>query len=333
MTRVAYVARTAHDQKHLNRLRDPQFSIVSLVLVSGSRSSKSYLPADAPAPKTSASGSDQFHFVPEKETIQIAYELDDPFQMITTLKLELFRYFSEPALWTLDLAKLGPDALIDSKHVMKFDGRVTKGATAVQPGKDSSAGMEQDLTALPADASLCPDFPDGYISIEHSPYKLRLTATDGKTPATTATAWTYFHILLKSIELELGPSEAIPTSGLLAPRKARDAATYQALVANGGLPATGASKPRKIFLVSNIFKTTTTDMNDNTGYTEYSSAWDEGPRIPLTAKIRLLGSDGSEVKLENGPGAKALGKAKFLWDWEDPDPTGTQADAHQSQAA
>lgn len=33
------------------------------------------------------------------------------------------------------------------------------------------------------------------------------------------------------------------------------------------------------------------------------------------------------------PGAKALGKVKFLWTWDDPDWQGTSQEAHQSQAA
>ena len=331
MQRTAHVARTAYDLKHLNRLRVPEFWIVSIHLTSSGKSSNCYLPDDAP--QTGAGGgADDYHFVPEKETIQLAYELDDPFAMIQTLKLELFRRFNEPPLWTLDLAKLGPDALLNGKHTLKFDGRVSKDATAAQAGTQSDQGMQRDLTALPADNTIFADFIDGYITIEHSPYKLRLTASDGEATPTIRTAWTYFHILLKKLVLELGPMEAVPTDGVSAPRQALDNTLYQA-VKNAGLPASGAAQALQVFLISNIFKISSPEMNDNSGFVQYQTVWDDGARIPVIAKIRLLASDDSEVKLEDGPGAKALGKVKFLWDWEDTDPNGTQADAHQSQAA
>jgi hypothetical protein len=331
MKRTAHVARTAYDLKHLNRLRVPEFWIVSIHLTSSGKSSNCYLPDDAP--QTGAGGgSDDYHFVPEKETIQLTYELDDPLAMIQSLKLELFRRFHEPPLWTLDLAKLGPDALVNGKHTLKFDGRVSQDPAAEQAGTASDQGMQQDLTALAADETIVTDFPDGYITIEHSPYKLRLTASDGEATPSIRTAWTYFHILLKKLELELGPVEAVETAGVSAGRQALDQKLYQAVKDAGGLPASGAAA-RQIFAISNIFKLSSAEMNDNTGFTEYQTVWDDGPRIPVIAKIRLLASDDSEVKLEDGPGAKALGKVKFLWDWEDTDPNGTQADAHQSQAA
>lgn len=58
MKRTARVARTAFDLKHVNRMRVPEFWIVSLNLVSGAKSSKSHLPDDTPKPGAGASGSD-----------------------------------------------------------------------------------------------------------------------------------------------------------------------------------------------------------------------------------------------------------------------------------
>lgn len=298
MKRNANVARTAFDLTHENRIRVPEFRIISLNLVSGAKSSKSYLPDDAPP--TPSAGDDGFHFVPEKETIQITYELDDRFAMIQTLKLELFRKYDKTVMWTLDLTKLGPNTLIHGKHTLKFDGRVSKDATAAQDGTESDKGIVQDLTALAADTTIHADFPDGYMTIQHSPYKLRLTATDGGKPtAITSSAWTYFHILVKQLVIELGPNEAIPTQGLSDPRKAADLAVVQAIRTAGGVPASGGAA-RNVFLVSNIFKTTGAEMNDNTAYVQYQTAWDDGPRIPLICKVRLLASDDSEVKLEDG---------------------------------
>lgn len=330
MKRTVYVARTSHDLKHVNRLVTPEYGVVSLNVVAGSASSKSHLPADAPQPKTADAGSDDFHFVPEHEKVEIRYEIDNRFGLVDGAKLEMFARFQETPLWTLDMKTLGADWWAHGKHAVTWDGRIVK-ATAEQKGTAKGSSMTHDLTALALDQSLAP-FPDGYFTLEHTPYKLKLTVTgDPETRANPVAAWTFFHILVKKIELELGPVEAIPTNGVSATRQAVDKALHKTVKDAGGLPASGAPAARKVFLISNIYKTASAEMNDNTAFTLYQTMWDDGSKIPVVAKVRLLASNDTEVKLEDGPGAKALGNVKFLWDWEDTD--GTQADAHQSQAA
>ena len=315
MKRTVRVARTAYDLNHVNRLRVPDFGIVKLCIQKGGKASKSYLVEWAPAPAAADTGSDDFHFVPEKETVDIFYELDDRFGLIGEAKLELFCRFQKKPMWTLQLDKMGEDTYVHGKHTLKWDGRVV--SAKKQAGAEPGDTMGHDLTAFPPDDDIHDDFPDGYITLEHTPYKLKLTVTAEDDDKQIAVAWTYFHILVKKIELELGPVEAISSPGWFkGDRHKMDIAVHTQVQTDGGVPATGAAA-RRIYLPSNLYKTSGGEMNDNTAFDVYQDLWDEGPRIPVIAKIRLAAHDDSEVKLEDGPGAKALGNTKFLWDWED----------------
>jgi len=315
MKRTVRVARTAYDLTHANRLQAPDFGILKLCVKVGDKTSKSHLQEGAPAPKEADQGSDDFHFVPEKETGAIQFEIDDPFLIVANAKLELYRRFKDDRLWSLDLTKLGDDSYIHGKHSLKWDGRVLaepKNKQDATGGGDE--GIGHDLTAFDPDTS-DDEFPDGYANLGHTPYELRLTVA-GDDPKDVRVAWTYFHILVKSLKIELGPETAIPTSGLSGGRIGREKKVRKQIETDG-FPADGTT--RKVYLLSNLYKTADGEMDDNTAFDVYSSLWTSGPHIPLIAKIRLKASDDSEVKLEDGPGAKALGKAKFLWDWVDLD--------------
>ncbi len=328
MKRTVYVARTSHDLQHVNRLVAPEYGIVSLNLVAaGGQSSKCYLPPDAPAPPVG--GDDKFHFIPEYENVEIRYEIKDKFALITSAKFEMFTRFDATPVWSVDLTPLGADWWSHGKHVIKWDGRLIQ-ATAEQKGTDAgNKGTIHDFTTLTLDQTRDP-FPDGYFTLEFPPYKLKLTVTgDQGARANPVAAWTYWHILIKSIELDVGPEENIPAAVVGDDRHKMDKDVRTRLIAKGGVPDTGGSV--EVVLLSNVFKTSLAEMDTNDGFTQYQNLWGKGPQIPLIAKIRLADSADAEVKIDETPkGAVALGKAKFLWDWEDPDEL---VDAQQPGAA
>ena len=134
------------------------------------------------------------------------------------------------------------------------------------------------------------DFPDGYVTLEHAPYKLRVTLTTAFNPLKKrpAQAWTYFHILIKGYELALGEEHMVPAAVVDDDRHKLDKAVRAKIEADGGLPATGAT--RKVFLVSNLYKTSNAEMDDNSAFTQYQVLWGDGPNIPIVAKIRLADS-------------------------------------------
>lgn len=326
MKRTATVARTAHDLTHLNRLHVPDFWVLKLCLVIGGKSSMSHLQPDAPA--GDGSGSDKFNFASEKETVELTYTIDDPRGVIRTARLELFTRFDESPLWTLDVAKLGLDAYSHGDHKLKWDGRVVKQPDSGSDGGGSEASPAPDLTSFDPDLKVQPEFPDGYITVGHSPYKLRLTVSDDENEGgKVATAWTYFHVLLKKIELEMGPEKSLPK-----PPKGhrdRDLRVYKdddTDSMNGSLPGDGETK--KVYLTSDVFKNSNAQLHNRADFTAYQDLWGDGPNIPIFAKAWVRDSADQAVEAP-----KALGKVKFLWDAEDaPESGGSVYAGHHAKA-
>ncbi|HEY9227230.1 MAG TPA: hypothetical protein VIP11_11315, partial [Gemmatimonadaceae bacterium] len=201
----------------------------------------------------------------------------------------------------------------DGKHVIKWDGRIVK-PTAEQKATITNDVAQHDLNKFTPDKSDKAKFPDGYVTLEHTPYKLKMTLVGKEGRGLPEIAWTYWHILIRGFELEIGAEDTVPKAS--DNQLKRDKAVRAKLVTDGGVPAEGAT--RKVILLSNVYKTSLAEMDNNAGHTEYETAWGDGPSIPIVAKIRLSDSQNREVRLESDKGAVALGHAKFLWDWEDP---------------
>lgn len=316
MDRTAAAARTPHGEENVNRLRVPEYGVASIRIVAGDKSSKCHRPPQSPDPQPEDKGTDDFHFVPEKEELTIEYEVFDPYGTVEEAKLELFTRFDEAALWKLDLKALGADWWAHGKHKVKWDGRVVA-PTAAQKATPKDDAFEHDLTAIDVEKS-ADKFPDGYVTLEYTPYKLKLTLDSGAQAVTgnPATGWTYFHLLLKKIEFELGPEETVPAATVDDWEHKRDKMVRKYVESGGGVPEAG--KERRVVLLSNLYKTALGQMDDDTFFTMYQTAFGDGPRLPVIAKIRMSDSQDAEVKLdESDKGAVALGNAKFLWDWED----------------
>jgi len=268
---AAPVERTAPGTAQGNRLRPPpDYGVTALRLQAGRASSRSYLLGQRGGSRT---GADDFHFAPELETIQIVYTLNDQQRRIARAKLELFRRHDPTAIWT---EQVQANNLTHGDHLRDWTGSIAQSDR----------------------------FPDGFVTAWHSPYKLKLTIA-GDVPARRQTAWTYFHVLVADLILEMGNRE------VLASQKDRDVcddADTEAL--HGALPA--PNEKRKVFLLSNIFKTDQDQMAAEVAFSAYEAAWDGGPKIPVFAQVKVKHSDNRSV---DAP--KALGHVKFLWDWED----------------
>jgi hypothetical protein len=267
LTRTVYVARTAHDLQHSNRLQVPTYGVRKLFLSIGAKNSKSYLIPEAPKQAQAAKASDDFYFAPEKEKPKINYELDDPGGWITKATLELFHRDNKTAVWKKELKD---DDIAHGPHEIEWDGKIDKGT----------------------------DFPEEYITVEHSPYKLRLSI-EGEAGALndSPAAWTFLHVLVHSIELEKGEKEAVSRQ------------LDKDLFDKVSVPGKDGSE--KVHLVSNVFSIRN-DKADNTSYREFETLWSDGPNIPVFAKFFVKSSGDAK---EDVP--KAIGKVRLLWDWED----------------
>jgi hypothetical protein len=280
MSRTARLARTAHDLSHVNHLRAPVFGVTKLCLQAGKIASRSYLPDGAPAQKQAKGATDDFCFAPIKEKIKILYTIDDAAGCITKAKLELFRRGVAAAILSVDLTK--DEEISDGDHEREWDGKIPKDAK---------------------------EFPEECVTVQHSPYKLKITVSADDGYGFPKMAWTYFHILVHEIELELGPKKVLPV-GVAGAKSQRDLDLYDTL--GGVLPAPDAKAPAKLQLVSNLFSHGPGDDRDQTWFGAYQTAWGEGPDIPIFAKPFVRNSSG---KKEDVP--EALGRVRFLWDWKD----------------
>ena len=294
MKRTAKVALVTPGKENANRLGMPEFGVAKLYLSASGKNSQSYLQEGARPPEKETKGSDDFHFAPgpqlapdtwaadgsKTDKVAVAYELYNPYACVKEAKLELFRRFKDAPVWT---RQLKGDELLDGEHKLEFDGK---------PEWDGKIGTHAD-------------FPDEYVTVEHSPYKLRLTVK-GEGLCVSPVAWTYFHVLVAKLELEYGPEKVLPASQA---GKADHRKVLQALVTQNAKPPAPGGKA-KVFLESNRFKKGHS-MFDNSLYTVYESLWGKGPQIPLFAKVFAKSSDDKAVVAH-----KALGKVKFLWDWE-----------------
>ncbi|QSQ26990.1 hypothetical protein JY651_19640 [Pyxidicoccus parkwayensis] len=262
---TACVALTPAGGRNRNRLRPASFGVADLRLTTpGGMSSRCHLPPPFRAP---GGGEDGFYFAPEVEPVELVYRLGNDAGLARSGKLELFTRYRKAPLWSRELSA---EEVAEGEHRVRWDGRVSK----------------------------CDAFPDGVVTVEHSPYKLKLTL-EGSGWGECPVAWTYFHVLVDGLELELGDARA------LAQKKDRE--VTEALKK---LPAPG--EKAEVRLVSNVFKTVTSEMGNDTDFRQYRATWGNGPGIPIFARAWVKDSAGRRV---DAP--KALGRVRFLWDWED----------------
>jgi hypothetical protein len=175
----------------------------------------------------------------------------------------------------------------------KRDGKVIKQATPLPKGGWADGARE---LAWDGAVDKAPEFPDGYVTLQESPYLVKIKIDGGIGPK-EGTA---------EVRVEFGDFQVAkaPKTHLKDPK---DQAVWDALP---DLPATDLVK---VPLKSNLFMVNSPEMNDGTAYTEYEKLWGAGPRIPLVATVRLKNSKGELVTAPKG-----LGNARVLWDYTDP---------------
>ncbi len=163
-------------------------------------------------------------------------------------------------------------------------------------------------------------FPDQCPNAAFGPYQLRLTVTSKR--GTVTTAWTFFDVLVDHVELHYGPMGLIPAgtiTDVLAVYQAMTDRDEQQLVtdlqANGtAIPTADIPLPLKSTQAAYVHFNEWFCWRD-LSFLRHKGRWGEGPRIPILAKVFLKDID--DAPKHNSPAAKALGPAKFLWDWQD----------------
>ncbi len=208
------------------------------------------------------------HIAPDKEKIKIEYDIVNPDDAITSAKLEIIRKKDSKVLKTFTLTK---DQYKEGHHAeFEWDGAI--------------------------DAN--PDFPDSFVTIEHSDYTAKVTISG---PKGDKSGTTDIKVELKDFKVELAPKATL--------KEDKDKKVYDQV---GTIPAGSLVKLK---LESDIFTVAgaTDEMTTQAAYTEYQTLWSGGPRIPFYATATVIDSKGNGVVC-----GKAMGKAKVLWDFTDP---------------
>jgi len=207
------------------------------------------------------------HIAPGKDPdFRIEYDIDDPGELVESGTVEILRKKDNKLLKKLAL----------KAAQLKHGHQAVPWQGAIDPTK--------------------PDFPDDFITIEHSPYIVRVTI-DGCHGKKTGDAETKVEI--SKFVVELAPKTCLTDD--------KDKAVYDQI------PALPANTLVKVKLKSNLFKVDSAEYPDATAYNEYKKLWDTGPRIPLIARLTIFNSRDADVCA-----GKAMGRARVLWDFTDP---------------
>ena len=304
--RTVFVARTADGLAHANRVVVPEFGVVELRVYNAAASSKSHRLPRSATPRTAAAvGDDAFHFAPglqldpgpwtldagRHDRVKLRCDLYNPSNGITKAKLEMFVAREKAPVWTRELTA---DELVDGEQDLQFE--IDNGAGGTLRGADWDGSLRGTDGRLRKSSR----FPDGYLTIEHSPYKLKLSV-EGEGLCRSPVAWTYLHVLVDKLELEYGTLDMLPT------KRDHRRTLFQEVLSAGTAPTADT----KIFLDSNLFKASDGDMFNNRLFDAHRDKWGRGPKLPLCARIHIRSSADAPVLAP-----LAIGASQFLWDWE-----------------
>lgn len=257
-----------------------------------------------PAPIASAAPTQRTCFAPIIEHFLVGWTLCSP-DLVRALAIEIFRRGVATPVWSRTLT--WTDSAPSARGSFLFDGDLGTGGTITAGGDPTvtAGGRHDDV------------FPTDCLSAAHGPYKLKVTVAprEGTNRYKTTSRWVYLDVLVHDITVAFGTTADIPatradiTDGPAAAWTHGEEQTLLTGLRNAG-PVTAAAQV--VALNSHRFRSGV-EQAGTTGITQHQARWGDGPRIPLVATIKVRSSTGAAV---DAP--RALGGARFLWDWDDP---------------
>jgi hypothetical protein len=205
------------------------------------------------------------HIAPGKESIRVQYDIVNVGNSISSGQMRILRAKDNKELQSIALSA---DQYTAGHHAITWDGSVSSDA----------------------------EFPDGFVTIEHSAYLVEISIGDQFGPRRGSARI--------KVEMKQFIVEKAAKSVLTDPKDQKIWEQVQAI------PTAGL---QKLMLDSNLFAVQSSDMNDGTAFSAYQTLWADGPRIPLRATVTVIDSQGKEVRA-----GMAMGRAKVLWDYTDP---------------
>lgn len=252
-------------------------------------------------------GPDQhFHFLPGIDPVEIRWKVSS-IKKITKAKFEIWSA-AEPnrAIWTKEYQGAEAQKILSGED---------------QKGSGPLAWSE---VVVSGDAQR---FPDQIPNLAHAPYQLRLTVTSES--GRVSTAWTYFDILVDSIELHWGDQSLIPTGNIqdvlpvYQPLTDRDEKALLAWLKQPDMTQPENTRIHGTNPIELLLRSTNcayVHLQEwyswrDFSFLRYQGRWGDGPRIPIVAKVFMKSLKGDAV--HSAAAARALGPARFLWDWHD----------------
>ena len=245
------------------------------------------------------------------------------------VKLELFARGQAAALWTKTLKwKAGT---CPARGKTEFDGRLADDLYPTAEGAPEVSIVWHNRT----------DFPEGVLTVDHSPYKLKLTLVEAGQPRSVVARWVYLDVLVHSLKVYWGDKNLLPPlrpdvhanyqERILGHKKDvskandKDVAGFEELLLGelkAAHPQPTAGVVHEVKLTSDLYAFQQRGQEHkeayelNTDFTSYQDLWGNGARIPLLVQATIKKSNGEATEAIPA----ALGGAKILWDWEDNQP-------------
>lgn len=237
-----------------------------------------------------------FAFAPGVDDARVGWDLSIPFD-VTSMKVELLRRDGKAV------------KLLHPEYGANDLGFLTE-CPAEKPWKMNGTIGFDYFVAIDD-----PDFPMGLPTVEHSPYRLKVTITS-KEAGYPLVAWTYFHVLVEQLELSWvdDPRLVLP---LAKADRAKHLETYKRLkdaknALKGQVPT--GDEAAQVLLDANLFYQGDSDLTgkNNAFFKRLHALWGDGPQVPLLVRPKVRSAAGEAV---DAPGA--IGKVRYLWDWVD----------------
>lgn len=247
-----------------------------------------------------------FNFIPGVDDVKIRWKVRRPAKVVrATFELRSFTN-GGAVIWTSQYQ--------DAAAVQLIAG----------PQHDGEGSLAWDQVVIPGGD---PRFPDSVPNVANAPYQLSLTI-ESQTGMIT-TAWTYFDVMVHSVELHWGDTGMIPAGdigGVISDpwqtltRRDEPALLNGLRQPPGGPMNTAISAHGEIPLPLPSTNAAYTYFHEwskgrDFGFLRHKLRWGTGPRLPILAKVFLLRMNGDGIHSDDA--AKALGPAEFLWNWRD----------------
>jgi len=203
------------------------------------------------------------HIASGAEEIEVRFSVHDPDAMASTLTLQIVRKRDAQVL----RAEVIGDGHIHGPHTWMWDGSVPT----------------------------TPEFPDGFATVLHSPYLVRVIL-GGPKGDRQRTCEVQVELVEFKVRLVLPESLQEP----------RDRAVYATI------PYVPTSGKQRLALTSDLYAVRSAEMENNAAFTTYRDLWGDGPRVPVEVVTRVRSAKGPAI-----PAGKALGNARVLWDYAD----------------